>query len=301
MKWMTAACIVLLSASWWAGAEEPYRDSPVVADGASLELLAKEFIFTEGPAPDPTGNVYFTDQPNNRIMVWTVSGKLETFLQPSGRSNGLFFDRTGRLVACADDKNELWRIDVETKQVEVLVKDYQGKLLNAPNDLWIHPDGSIYFTDPWYKRNYWERGPSEQDTQAVYRLDPDGQTLKRTEPAFKTPNGIIGSRDGKTLYIADLGEKKTYRFTVAADGSLQDRHLFCEMGSDGMTLDTVGNVYLTGRGVTVFNPAGEKIQQIDVPSGWTANVCFGGPGRDSLYITAKEGLYRLRMKTRGAY
>jgi len=271
----------------------------VIAAGAKLEKLAGGFGFTEGPAVDADGNVFFTDQPNDRILKWSIDGKLSTFLEPCGRSNGLYFDREGNLLACADEKNELWSIDVKGKHT-VLVKDYGGKLLNGPNDLWVRPDGGIYFTDPFYKRDYWKRGPMEQDGQCVYYLTPDRKKLVRVASDLKQPNGIIGTPDGKALYVADIGDRKTYAYEIQADGSLAKKRLFCEMGSDGMTIDEEGDVYLTGRGVTVFDREGKKIAQIDVPERWTANVCFGGKDRKTLFITASTGLYAMKMRVKGA-
>ena len=116
---------------------------------------------------------------------------------------------------------------------------------------------------------------------------------------LEQPNGVIGTPDGKSLYVADIRAKKTYRYKINDDGTLSDKTLFCEMGSDGMTIDNEGNVYLTGRGVTVFNPNGEKIDHIDVPEGWTANVCFGGKGMHTLFITASTGLYGVRARVKG--
>jgi len=284
--WMLVACV------GWAAAED------VVAPGAELELLSRGFSFTEGPAVDAEGNVYFTDQPNDRILCWDTEGILTVFLKPCGRSNGLYFDKEGHLLACADDKNELWRIDKQGRHV-VLVKDYQGKLLNGPNDLWIRPDGGLYFTDPFYKRPYWNRGPKEQDGECVYFLSADGQTLRRVADDLVQPNGVIGTPDGKTLYVADIRAGKTYAYAIQPDGSLTNKHLFCELGSDGMTIDNEGNVYLTGRGVIVFNAQGEKIRQIDVPERWTANVCFGGKDMHTLFITASRGLYAIRMRVTG--
>ena len=275
-------------------------DDTLVAPGAKVEKLAEGFKFTEGPAVDARGNVYFTDQPNDRILRWDTDGKLTTFLEPSGRSNGLCFGPDGRLWACADEKNELWTIDVATKKHTVVVKDYQGKLLNGPNDVWVRPDGGVYFTDPFYKRPYWKRGPTEQDQPAVYYLTPDTKTLTRVAGDFKQPNGVIGTPDGKTLYVADIGAGKTYSFSIKEDGSLADRKLFCEQGSDGMTLDEKGNVYLTGRGVQVYDRAGKKVHQIDVPEGWTANVCFGGADLKTLFITASTRLDGLKMAVKGA-
>ena len=269
----------------------------VLAPGAKVEKLAGGFEFTEGPASDADGNVYFTDQPNDRIVKWSTDGKQTTFLQPCGRANGLCFDPKGNLWACADEKNELWSIDPAGK-VTVLVKDYQGKLLNGPNDLWLRPDGGAYFTDPFYKRPYWKRGPMEQTVQAVYYLSPD-RKLTRVADDLKQPNGVIGTPDGKTLYVADIGAKKTYAYDIRPDGSLANRRLFCEAGSDGMTLDDEGNVYLTGKGVLVFDKAGKPVEQIPVPESWTANVCFGGKDRQTLFITAGKGLYAVRTRTHG--
>lgn len=270
----------------------------ILAPGAKVEKLAGEFAFTEGPAVDAIGNVFFTDQPNDRILKWSVDGKLSTFLQPCGRSNGLYFDKEGNLLACADLNNQLWSIDPKG-EVTVLVKDYKGKFLNAPNDLWIRPDGGIYFTDPFYKRAYWSRGPMEQDGQCVYCLSPDRKTLTRVADDLVQPNGIVGTPDGKRLYVADIGARKTYVYDINKDGTLSNKKLFCEMGSDGMTIDDEGNVYLTGRGVTVFDSSGKKIKQIDIPEPWTANVCFGGKDRKTLFITASKGLYAIRMRVKG--
>jgi len=270
----------------------------IIAPGAKVVKLADGFKFTEGPAVDAQGNVFFTDQPNNRIHKWSVDGKLSIFHDSPGRANGLYFDKKGNLIACADLDNELWLIDTKGK-VTVLVKGYKGKKLNGPNDAWIDPKGGIYFTDPFYKRPYWNRGPMEQDGRHVYYLTPRDKKLVRVADDLVAPNGIIGTPDGKLLYVADIGDKKTYVYRTTPDGTLSDRKLFCSMGSDGMTIDNEGNVYLTGRGVTVFNSAGEKIEHIPIDAGWTANVCFGGKDRHTLFITAKESLFALKMRVKG--
>jgi gluconolactonase len=269
----------------------------VTAPGATLQVLATNFVFTEGPACDGQGNVFFTDQPNDRIMEWSLDGKLSTFRQPCGRANGLTFDRQGNLWACADEKNELWRIAPDGT-VKVVLKDFEGKLFNGPNDVWIRPDGGLYFTDPYYKRAYWKRGAKEMP-ECVYFLPADSTRPVRVINDLKQPNGIIGTPDGKTLYVADIGASMTFRYRIQPDGSLTERKLFCEMGSDGMTIDNEGNIYLTGRGVTVFDPAGERIDHIDVPERWTGNVCFGGKDRQTLFITASKGFYAMKMRVRG--
>ena len=277
-------------------------ESKIIAPGATVQKLASEFSFTEGPACDSQGNVFFTDQPNDRIMKWSTDGKLSTFMQPCGRANGLSFDPQGNLWACADETNQLWRIDAHGK-VTVVVKDYNGKLLNGPNDVWIRPGGGLYITDPYYKRPWWKRGPKEMD-ECVYFLSPDESKLTRVISDYKQPNGIIGTPDGKTLYVADIAGKKTFRYAIQPDGTLKDKKLFCELGSDGMTIDNEGNVYLTGngfngKGVTSFDPAGKEIEFIPIDEPWTANVCFGGTDRQTLFITASKSLYSLRMRVKG--
>ncbi|MBN1509199.1 MAG: SMP-30/gluconolactonase/LRE family protein [Sedimentisphaerales bacterium] len=277
------------------------QPASVVAPGEQVTLLSSTFKFTEGPAADAEGNVFFTDQPNDRICKWSVDGKLTDFMKPCGRSNGMFFDKEGNLWACADMDNQLWKIDPQGK-VTVVVKDYNGKLLNGPNDLWIAPNGGIYFTDPLYKRGYWTRNPAmQQDGQHVYYLSPDRQTLIRVATDLVQPNGIIGTPDGGYLYVADIGARKTWRYAISADGTLANKTLFCSMGSDGMTIDSEGNIYLTGNGVTVFNPQGKQIDQIPIKKNWTANVTFGGKDRDQLFITASDSLFVVKTRVKGAY
>ena len=271
----------------------------IVAPGAALEKLAGDFSFTEGPAADAKGNVFFTDQPNDRIWKWSVEGKLSIFVQPAGRANGLCFDKNGDLWACADRKNELWRID-SAGYATAVIKGFEGKLLNGPNDLWVSPQGAVYLTDPFYKRPYWQRGPMEQPGQSVYYLAPDGKTSRRVAADLKQPNGVIGTPDGKTLYVADIGANQTFAYDLARDGSLNNKRLFCAMGADGLTLDDEGNLYLCGQGITVFDRAGKRIQHIAVPEGWTTNACFGAADGRTLFITAGGSLYSLRMRVKGA-
>ena len=276
-------------------------DSTLIAPGAKLEKLGEGYSFTEGPAVDRDGNVFFTDQPNDRIVKWSAAdGKFSDWLKPAGRANGTYFDKKGNLLACADEENQLWSIAPD-KQVTVLVMNFDGKLLNGPNDLWIRPDGGLYFTDPLYKRDYWKRDPKmQQDGQHVYFMTPNRKTVTRVATDLKQPNGIIGTPDGKTLYVADIGARKTYAYDIQPDGALTNKHLFCNLGSDGMTIDAEGNVYLTGRGVTVFDQTGKQIEQIPMPEGWTANITFGGKDRDLLFITASKIVYGLKMRVKGA-
>jgi gluconolactonase len=279
--------------------EQPAVGAGVLVPGAKLVQLAGGFAFTEGPTSDGDGNLYFTDQPNNRIMRWGVDGTLSTFLQPAGRANGMYFDRRGNLLACADERTELWSVAPDGRHV-VLASRYGGQPLNGPNDVWARPSGGIYFTDPFYKREWWDYTARPQDSEQVYFLPADGAALKRVTTDLVKPNGIIGTPDGATLFVSDIGAGKTYAFDIQPDGTLTGKRLRCELGSDGMTLDTEGNLYLTGKGVSVFDRGGNRIEQIDVPEPWTANVAFGGRDHQTLFITASKGLYSIALRVRGA-
>ncbi|RZK94645.1 MAG: SMP-30/gluconolactonase/LRE family protein, partial [Hymenobacter sp.] len=268
------------------------------AGSATPQLVAKQFKFTEGPAVDRAGNVFFTDQPNNKIWKYSTSGQLSVFLAPAGRANGLYFDAKGNLIACADEHNQLWSIS-PSGQVMVLVDQLNGRHLNGPNDVWVAPGGGLYFTDPYYQRDYWQRTAPELPGQYVYYLAPGQPQPTPVETRLKKPNGLIGSHDGKILYVADIEDNKTYRYQLGSGGALTNRQLFVNQGSDGMTLDERGNVYLTGQGVTVYSPSGERLTHIDVPGNWTGNVCFGGKNRKTLFITASEAVYALPMRVRG--
>jgi gluconolactonase len=276
----------------------PAPSGEIVAEGAAVEKLAGGFSFTEGPAANAAGEVYFTDQPNNRIWKWTPGSAPVVWLEPCQRSNGMEFDGSGVLVSCADEQNRLVRI-TEDKSFTVLAERYNGRKLNGPNDVWVAPDGALYFTDPYYQRPWWSHHSMPQDGQHVYRLSPDGAALTRVISDFVQPNGIAGTPDGRTLYVADIGAGRTWAYAVQADGSLSGKRLLAPEGSDGMTLDERGNVYLTNRSVvSVFSAGGAKIREIPFPE-MPANVAFGGPDRKTLFVTARTSVYTLRMNVRG--
>ena len=274
-------------------------NKPLIKNGGTPRLLSDRFSFTEGPAADALGNVYFTDQPNDRIYKWdATTDSISVFMEAAGRANGLYFDASGNLLAAADNQSELWSIS-PNKKVSVLVKNFENKRLNGPNDIWIAPNGNLYFTDPFYKRPYWEHSEKEIKAEQVYLLTPAGD-LRIAATDFVKPNGIIGTPDGKTLYIADIDANKTYRYTITENGDLINKMLFTNQGSDGMTLDSEGNVYLTGKGVTIYDKEGTKVQHIPIPKDWTANVTFGGADRKTLFITAQQAVYLLKMNVKGA-
>lgn len=270
----------------------------LIQPGATLQKISDQFSFTEGPAVDKKGNIFFTDQPNDKIWKYDTEGKLSVFMDKSGRSNGLYFDKKGNLVACADENSELWSVSPD-KKVTVLLKNFKGVRFNGPNDLWIDKKGGIYFTDPYYQRDYWERKKPDMDAQKLYYLAKGAQQAIVVDADFVRPNGIIGTADSKWLYVADIGDNKTYKYKINEDGSLINRQLFVQQGSDGMTLDSKGNLYITGKGVTVYDLSGKRIGNIPVPSNWVGNICFGGKDRKTLFITASESVYTLRMLVRG--
>lgn len=269
-------------------------DAGLVAAGATPQKLAGGFKFTEGPAVDRQGNVYFSDIRNNRIHKWDVEKKaLTTFRENSGASNGLYFDKAGNLLACEGGNRRVTSISPKGK-VTVLTAKYKGKRYNSPNDLWIAPGGGVYFTDP----RYGSQEGREIDGFYVYYISPDRKKVTRVIDDLKKPNGLIGTADGKTLYVADPGAGVTYRYAIEADGSLSGKKLFCKSGSDGMTLDEKGNVYLTSGGVAVYSPDGKKIATLKFPER-PANVTFGGKDRKTLFVTARTGFYALRMAVKG--
>jgi len=276
----------------WA---ETNADSPVV-NGAKLTLIAGGFKFTEGPTSNDKGDIFFIDQDNDRIMEYSAAGEMTTWMHPSCYSNGMCFDNKGNIISCADELSQLWSIAPD-KSVTVLIDKYQGKFLNGPNDVWVCPDGGMYITDPFYRRSWWvQRGPKmEQPVQGVYYLSPDYKTLKLVVDDMQQPNGIIGTPDGKTLYVSDIRGGYTNSYTPQPDGSLTNKQLFCKIGSDGMTIDSDGNIYTSAQGgLEISDKTGKLIEKIPVNA---ANCCFGGADGHLLFITARTEVYGLQMKT----
>jgi gluconolactonase len=290
-----------------------------------LVTLAKGFAFTEGPAADRHGNVFFTDQPNDRIWRWdSGTGKVKLFLEGTGRANGMAFDREGNLIAAADMYGELRKFRRDGSY-RVLVDNYQGKLLNGPNDVWINPvNGGMYITDPIFPRGYWEAGDprqqpweptrSEQSPQGkgghVYYLPRGARKLVRvTSDALgwesdSWPNGVVGTPDGKKLYVNKWyydNKGGTWVFDIRRDGTLTNMRKFSDWGGDGMSMDELGNVYISnGEGVMAFDPQGNNILRIPIAGGATNNEFAGRDGK-TLFITGPvDRVTAIRMKVRGA-
>jgi gluconolactonase len=298
----------------------------LVAPGAHLKELGTGYSFTEGPAVDRHGNVFFTDQPNDKIYKWTANtGVITTFLTGTGRSNGMAFDKKGYLIACADMYGEIWKIAPNGTHT-VLVNNYNGKLLNGPNDVWINPtNGGMYITDPMFPRPYWENSdprkignpgwPPTHSEQAptgkgghVYYLAPGSKKLVRVTTqagwdADSWPNGVVGTPDGKKLYVnkwAGDNMGGTWVFDIKSDGSLTNMKKFIDMGGDGMSMDERRNIYISNSlGVTAFDPRGKKIFNIPTGGGATNNV-FAGKNEKTLFITGPvDKVTSLKMNVKG--
>ncbi len=269
------------------------KDKGLVAAGAEVKKMAGDFKFTEGPAGDAEGNVYFSDIPNNRILKWSLDGKLSTFLENSGGANGLYFDKDGNLLACQGGERRLVSISPKST-VTVLADKYNRKRFNSPNDLWIDPKGGVYFSDP----RYGSRDGMEQSGEYAYYLPPHTSEAFPVIRDLVRPNGLIGTPDGQTLYVADAGAGKTYAYQINKGGTLSRKKLFAPEGSDGMTIDSRGNVYLTTKVVAVYNSKGRKTEEIEIPE-QPANVTFGGKDNSTLFITARTSLYAVEMRVKG--
>lgn len=296
MKKLNLFTLIFLSTIFFSVSTPKKKDS-FIANKATVQKAGDGFIFTEGPAVAPNGQVYFTDQPNDRIHIWDEKNGISLYLEGTGRSNGMYFNANGELVTCADEKNQLAYFDVNKKLITIH-EGFEEKHLNAPNDLWIAPNGGIYFTDPYYHRKWWKDGHKEiQDTRGVYYLSTEGE-ISRVIDDFETPNGLIGTPDGKILYVADIQAGKIWKYDIQANGILSNKTFFAPHGSDGMTIDNKGNVYLTSGKVWIYSTKGELIKEIEFPEE-PANVCFGGKKRNILFVTARKGVYTLEMNVKG--
>lgn len=294
---MGKAGAAALLVAWGCLSASAQQRPSLVAAGATIEKLAGGFEFTEGPAVDANGDIFFTDLPPNRIHKWNVASRTVTlFREQSGRANGLFVDRAGNVVACEGIPRRITSTDPRGN-VTVVAERFEGKRFNRPNDLWVDPQGGVYFTDPAYG------GPAEFEVAAegVYYVSPDRTRVVQVAVDLNRPNGIVGTRDGKTLYVAELGGRRIWAFGIRPDGTLEGKRLVVPKGSDGMTLDADGRIYLTNlesNSIDIYTPEGNLIESIAVPER-PSNVTFGGRDRRTLFITAQTSLYAVLMRVAG--
>jgi len=271
-------------------------------DGATPERVATGFRFTEGPVwIAEQKSLLFSDIPGDRIYELAADGRVMTFREPSGNSNGLTRDQKGRLITCEHGNRRVTHTE-EDGSITVLAESFRGKRLNSPNDVVVKSDGAIYFTDPSYGI---EPEEQEQPVQGVYRLSPDGQELSLVTQDLARPNGLAFSPDEKKLYIDDSQCRHIRVFNVREDGSLSGGSIFHDMnvgapGSpDGMKVDLEGRVYCTGAGgVWVFDNAGKHLGTIVMPEK-PSNCAWGDEAWHTLYITAETSVYKIRVNTPG--
>ena len=269
--------------------------SEIVAPGAEVTEIDSGYSFTEGGARDGKGNVYFSDIPNNRIHFWDAqTNKVSVFAENSQGANGCWIDDDGNLIVAQGRGRKISKYYLDGTN-EVLVDNYKGKKFNSPNDLWMDSSGGIFFSDPRYGPN---RDDMELEGEQVYYLAPEGKDVSQVTDDLVRPNGLIGSLDGTILYIADHGGGKTYAYDVGENGALTNKRLFAPEGSDGVTIDENGNIYLTSDAVKVYRPDGSFLQEITIPKR-PSNVCFGGENHKTLFITARQSVYSLAMQVSG--
>lgn len=270
--------------------------------GAQAEQLGAGFTWTEGPTYVPSrGAVIFSDVRQNRTWRYTDAGALEVEMEPSHHQNGHCLDREGRLVACSHGLRALLRQEVSGEWT-VLAEQFEGKKLNSPNDVALHPDGSLWFSDPTYGIDKPEEGyggTMEQAGRYVFRLDPDG-TLSAPIRDRNKPNGLAFV-DAQTLLLADTGDGKTYRYSVqGAQASCQGVQFTVNVGkTDGLRVDEKGRIWSSaGDGVHVLTAAGEELGRILLPE-TCSNLCFGGPDGKALYMTDSTTFWRIATHVRG--
>jgi len=305
--------------------------SSFLAPGAAIKLVQSGFQGTEGPAVDADGNVYFTDTFPALIYKWTwADGKISLYKEKTGKAHGLAFDAQGRLIMTEFAQGRVTRDDMKGN-ITVLADSCDWKRLHIPNKLWIDPKGGIYFSDmyiPAWVISGGGRGqapegrgqtgvpgqtpegnsgneaipsaasgaPSKNELGIVY-ITPDVKKAIRVANDLDSPNGLIGTPDGKTFYAADQG--KVWSYKINPDGTLNDKKLFCEKSTDGFAIDEENNVYLGDKSLFIYSPSGELLEEIPTPEG-ISNMIFAGRERKTLFITHRSNVYTLEMTVKGA-
>jgi gluconolactonase len=283
--------------------------------------------FLEGPTEDPAGNILFSDIAGNRILKLDPMGKLSVFRADSGRTNGNTIDVQGRLISCEGGeqgvgRRRIVRTDLKTGEITVLTDKYEGKRYNSPNDVVVDAKGRVWFTDPYYGTDF---ASLEMDVQGVYRIDTDGKVTRVLDQKHvHRPNGIAVSPDNTKLYVIDShpkvgGNRKIWSFAIGADGSLSGQTLVYDFGKgrggDGMRVDVKGNLWIAAGisvprgnpgetldvppGIYVVAPDGKLLGRIPVPENLITNLCFAGPERKTVYVTAGKTLYKFPTTVSG--
>jgi len=276
--------------------EDPAAEALVAAD-ATVEKLGGGLKFSEGPVWLPERKLLvFSDIPASRLMQWS-EGKGVTEFRPSENANGNTLDNEGRLVTCQHSGRNVVRTEKDGR-LTVLVDSHDGKKLNSPNDVAVKRDGTVWITDPTYGVPKDQK--KEQEGNWVYRFNPATKQMNVVNKDFDMPNGIAFSPDEKRLYIADSGKgQRVGAFDLKADGTLSAAVWWAEGGSDGLRVDAKGHIYTTARdGVRIYSPEGKRLATIACPE-HPANCAFGGDDFKTLFITARTGLYCVKLKVAG--
>jgi len=291
--------LALTSVVSFAAAAEPIRG---IGPAGEVKKLHAGLMFTEGPAADGQGNLYFSDVAGNKLYKSDSQGELSVILDPSNNTNGLMVNAAGNIVAC-EMAGRLIEVNPKTKEVKALADGYEGKRFNAPNDLVIDREGGVYFTDPHFRAPM----PLPQGVRAFYYRDSGGK-VSRLGVVETAPNGVILSPDEKTLYVIPSMQAEMLAYPVEAPGKIGAQRTFCTLkqaagktagGGDGLTIDNKGNLYITSAlGIQVFDPAGKPLGIIELPE-QPANCTFGGKDNKTLYVTARTSLYAVPMEATG--
>lgn len=283
------------------------RFRAVVGDAVEFERVGSGFLFTEGPLWHPRENyLLFSDMPGDAMRRWTARDGVTVFRRPCNKSNGLAWDRQGRLLVCEHATSRVTRTEPDGGQT-VIASHYDGRELNSPNDIVVKRDGGIYFSDPTYGRAEYYGVPREPQLpfRGVYRAEPDGSKLTLLADDFGQPNGLCFSLDEQRLFVNDTDRQHIRVFDVRPDGTLANSRVWAETrgegagAPDGMKIDGAGNLYCCGPGgIHVFDPEAVCLGVIRVPE-YTANFCWGDEDLRSLFITASTSLYRIRVRQPG--
>lgn len=298
-----ARCLTafVLAVSGMAAAQDS-PPIPGIGPTGPVKKVHSNFKFTEGPAADTAGNVYFSDIPNDRIHKIDAGGNLSVFRDKANTPNGLMVNAKGEVLAC-EMTGAVVALSPDGKGRRVVTDQYEGKRYNAPNDLVIDKAGGVYFTDPMFRAPM----PLPQGKTCVYYADAAGKAARLIDD-LPNPNGVLLSPDERTLYVLPSGQRQMVAYPVEGPGRLGKGRVFCELeqakaggngGGDGGTVDVKGNVYITSAiGVQVFDPSGKKLGTIRFPE-QPANVTFGGKDLKTLFVTARTSVYTVPMEVAG--
>lgn len=262
-----------------------------------VQKLASGFKYTEGPAWDGIKSLYFSDIPNFKMHQWTQESGVRDIRTGEHASNGIVIDRQGQVIFCEVTGRRIVRRSADGSET-TLADTCDGKPFAMPNDLWLAPNGSIYFTVPKPNAERAKLAPEGALSGILCLISADGKSVRSVGQGIVSPNGVVGTADGKRLIVADPGASKCWSYPIQPDGNLGEQTLVADQGSDGLALDEFGQVYTTAKGGIVVYADAKQIAMIPIPEG-PSNMKFGGTDGRTLFITAKTGLYSVNLNVRG--